>query len=855
MPPTAPPLWYAVSAERARQPAAPAGHEEELGPEVDEAAALAYGFLRVANEAVCRPIRALTRHRGHEPSAHVLACFGGAGPQHACAVARTLGMRTVFVHRHGGVLSAYGIDAADAVEERQSPAADVWSDDDDAKRETRLAPLAKEATKALTDQGYPEDDVVLERYLHLRYEGTDNAVMVPESDDGRTYLENFVARYKLEFGFALENRAVIVDDYRVRAVVPGPAPAINRAPLPTDVPPPPVLGRSRAYFENGWEEIDLYDMTSLEPGHVVRGPSIIVQAISTVVLEIDCVATVTHEGDLVIDVGDGKTRTEPVRETDETDDAVVENPVRLSVYGHRFMGIAEQMGRALERTAVSVNIKERLDFSCALFAADGGLVANAPHIPVHLGAMQSAVKAQIDHWSARGVPIVAGDVLVSNCPHAAGGSHLPDITVITPVFDEKTRSRILFFVASRGHHADVGGVAPGSMPPHSRTLEEEGCRIVALKLVERGVFRERAVSDALTGNRFAGARNLGDNLDDLRAQVAANAAGVRLLRELVDERGLDEVRAYMGFLQSNAARSVRDLFRGLCGDAPRRRLTAVDHMDDGTPIALTADLDKETGDAVFDFTGTGPQVLGNHNAPLTVTYSAVIYSLRCMVGGDVPLNQGCLAPVTFVVPPRSLLRPSAGAAVVGGNVLTSQRVVDVVLRAFGACAASQGCMNNLTFGDASFGYYETIAGGAGAGPTWDGRSGVQTHCTNTRITDPEILERRYPVRLREFSLRRGSGGAGRRRGGDGVVREIEPLRPLTVSILSERRARAPYGAAGGADGAPGRNLLVRRRDNDDQDDDELVVNVGGRCSLEIGPGDRLRIETPGGGGYGPPIEK
>lgn len=419
---------------------------------------------------------------------------------------------------------------------------------------------------------------------------------------------------------------------------------------------------------------------------------------------------------------------------------------------------------------------------------------------------------------------------------------LSDITVMTPVFHN---NEIIFFVASRGHHADIGGIAPGSMPPHSKKLEEEGAMIIAFKLVKDGVFQEAGITDILhspaklPGN--FGTRNLKDNLSDLKAQVAANNSGIRLLHELVMEYGLDKVHSYMNFIQKNAELAVRTMLKDFA-NANGPRAHAMDYMDDGTPIELTVEIDKETGDAVFDFTGTGPQVLGNHNAPPAVTYSAVIYSLRSMVGQDIPLNQGCLAPITFIIPEYTLLNPSSDAGVVGGNVLTSQRIVDVVLRAFRACAASQGCMNNLTFGDDEFGYYETIAGGAGAGPGWVGRSGVHTHCTNTRITDPEILERRYPVLLREFSLREGSGGVGEYPGGCGVIREIEPLRPLVMSILSERRTLKPYGMEGGGDAKQGRNLLVKKNG--------MVINIGGRCSSEIDVGDRIRIETPGGGGYG-----
>mmetsp|Transcript_32147 Transcript_32147/g.78360 ORF Transcript_32147/g.78360 Transcript_32147/m.78360 type:complete len:1264 (-) Transcript_32147:792-4583(-) len=798
---------------------------------------LAWGFLQVANEAMCRPIRNLTQMKGYDITTHILACFGGAGPQHACAMAKALGMSHVFVHRYGGILSAYGLSLADAVHEEQEPTAEIYRGAISESGKVRLNHLRKVATDALTKQGYDESSIVVEEYINMRYEGTDNAIMIQRSKE-TTFEEAFLALYRREFGFVLQGRDILIDDYRVRAVVPGET--LVQPPEPPKLGvPEATLGTTKAYFENGWQEVSVYKIEDLKPGHNVPGPSIIVQPISTVILEIGCEAFVTENGDLKIEIG----KDMDIDHTDDVVKEVKEDPVQLSIFSHRFMGIAEQMGRTLQRTAISVNMKERLDFSCALFTKDGGLVANAPHIPVHLGAMQAAVRFQVEYWNDNG-GIQEGDVLVSNHPQLAGGSHLPDITVITPVF---YKGEIIFFVASRGHHADIGGIAPGSMPPHSKSLEDEGAMIIAFKLVKDGKFQEEGITEILMspgkikGN--SGTRNLRDNLSDLRAQVAANNSGIRLLKELVHEHGLHTVEAYMEFIQHNAEATVRKMLKEFAAKHGSK-VSAVDHMDDGSPICLSIDIDAENGNATFDFTGTGPQVLSNHNAPPAVTYSATIYSLRSLVAQSIPLNQGCLAPITFIIPEHTLLNPSSDAGVVGGNVLTSQRVVDVVLKAFSACAASQGCMNNLTFGDKQFGYYETIAGGAGAGPTWEGRSGIHTHCTNTRITDPEILERRYPVVLREFSIRKGSGGKGKHNGGDGVVRELEPLRPLTVSILSERRVLQPYGLEGGQPGTCGRNLLVRSNGT--------LVNMGGRCSSGWNVGERLRIETPGAGGYGTP---
>ena len=713
-----------------------------------KSAELAWGFLQVANEAMCRPIRNLTQMRGFDITTHILACFGGAGPQHACAMAKALGMSEVFVHRYGGVLSAYGLLLADAVHEEQEPAAEKYVGDVSANGKERLAHLKQRSVDALKRQGYEESSIVMNEYLNMRYEGTDNAIMILRSPDS-SFEDSFTSLYEREFGFVLQNRDILIDDYRVRAVVPGETLSTPPTPPPLGVPTA-SLGTTKAYFETGWQDVPVYKIEDLKPGHNIPGPSIIVQPISTVILEVECEAFVTLEGDLKIEIGKLE---EKNSKAELTMSDVVEDPVKLSIFSHRFMGIAEQMGRTLQRTAISVNMKERLDFSCALFTKEGGLVANAPHIPVHLGAMQEAVKYQVKHWADKG-GIEEGDVLISNHPQLAGGSHLPDITAITPVF---YNGEIIFFVASRGHHADIGGIAPGSMPPHSKALVDEGAMIIAFKIVKDGEFQEKDVTEILMapgkipGN--SGTRNLRDNLSDLRAQVAANNSGIRLLQELVEENGLHVVEAYMNFIQKNAELTVRQMLKDFAAKNGTK-VSAIDYMDDGSPIKLAIEIDLDTGDALFDFTGTGPQVLANHNAPPAVAYSAVIYSLRSLCDQSIPLNQGCLAPITFVIPENSLLNPSPDAGVVGGNVLTSQRVVDVVLKAFSACAASQGCMNNLTFGDKKFGYYETIAGGAGAGPTWEGRSGIHTHCTNTRVrmsTFFVVLNRNYQF-LSHFSL-------------------------------------------------------------------------------------------------------
>jgi 5-oxoprolinase (ATP-hydrolysing) len=563
------------------------------------------------------------------------------------------------------------------------------------------------------------------------------------------------------------------------------------------------------------------------PGDAVEGPAVVLEDAGTIVIEPGFRAEVEAGGLIVLN------DREP--SAPSAAEFVAGDPVRLEVMGSRFMSIAEQMGAVLRNTAVSTNIKERLDYSCAVFDQGGGIVANAPHIPVHLGAMGATVRAV----KAKLRDLAPGDAIVTNDP-AEGGSHLPDVTVVSPVF---VAGALRFFVASRGHQADLGGIAPGSMPADSRTLEEEGVVLSAFPLVRDGRLDERRVRAALLGARWP-ARSPDDNVADLEAMVAANRAGERLLAELVEEQGVAAVERSMAELQQAAgAKVAREIARLGAGEH-----AFADRLDDGTPVCVRLTVRgggiAGGGRMRIDFTGTGPAVRGNLNAPRAVVESAVIYALRCLVAERIPLNGGCLAPVEIVVPAGSLLDPPPGAAVVGGNVETSQRVVDVLLAAMGRAAASQGTMNNLAFGDARSGYYETIGGGAGAGPGFAGASGVHVHMTNTRITDPEVLESRTPVIVRRFALRRGSGGAGRWRGGDGLVRELEFTAAVTASLLTERRATAPFGLAGGAPGARGRNLCLRA----DGSEQELP----GRATVALAPGDRLRIETPGGGGYGAP---
>lgn len=861
--------------------------EEKKGMSADE---VAYGFVKIANETMTRPIRSLTEARGHDTSKHRLATFGGAGGQHAVAIAEALGISQVLIHRYSSVLSAYGMALADVVDERQEPESKVWSDDSEVRKylQEKMEDLKSRSTATLKDQGFEEGQIHFEEYLNMRYRGTESALMVvkPSPEESKehhggedwAFGKAFVKQHEQEFGFTLPDRDIIIDDVRARGIgktFEGLEKTVDqqlKELKPKDLSKEDkVYGKSSVYFDGGRQETCIYKLEDLAVGDRIKGPAIIADGTQTIVVTPEATALVinTH---VVINIGesDGQDKKVNTREVD---------PIMLSIFAHRFMAIAEQMGRALQKTSVSTNVKERLDYSCALFDSDGGLVANAPHLPVHLGSMSTCVRKQAEIWKGK---LKRGDVLVSNHP-MFGGTHLPDITVITPAFSGDI---IVFYVASRAHHADIGGILPGSMPPTSRELFQEGAAIESEKLVSEGHFNEERIIELLEKEPAkwpgcSGTRCLADNLNDLKAQIAANQKGINLISTLIEDYGEEVVQYYMKNIQDNAELSVRTLLKKVSKRFEGQDLSAVDYMDDGSPIKLKVTIDPEKGEAVFDFTGTGPEVYGNTNAPEAVTYSAIIYCLRCLISEDIPLNQGCLKPVNVIIPKKSFLSPSANAAVVGGNVLTSQRVTDVVLKAFQACAASQGDCNNLTFGFGGnlegekavkgFGYYETIAGGSGAGPHWDGTNGVHTHMTNTRITDAEVFERRYPIILREFSLRAGSHGDGQHKGGDGVVRDIEFRIPVQVSILSERRVYHPYGLEGGEDAACGLNIWVRKvpklkgsdadagsngekpQTNGEKPSDEeeyRQINMGGKNTASMQSGERIIIMTPGGGGWG-----
>ncbi|PSR80488.1 Hydantoinase B/oxoprolinase-domain-containing protein [Coniella lustricola] len=817
---------------------------------------VAMGFLEVANEGMARPIRALTEARGYETSAHHLACFGGAGGQHACSVATVLGISRIIIHKYSSILSAYGMSLADVVHEVQKPAAITYTSDTAPSIHQQLADLAAQASTELKSQGFAEDRISHDYYLNMRYTGSSSSLMVLKGDEGWDFKAEFEAAHRREFGFHFPDKAIIVDDVRVRAtgaartkVEQSPYAQLKQCEDLASSKTPAAQGSNKVYFaESNWVDTPTYELQSLAAGSQIAGPALILDKTQTIVVTPNTTATIL-DSYVVIDRQGGTSTTSSTEFS----------PIQLSIFGHRFMSIAEQMGRTLQKTSVSTNIKERLDFSCAIFSPDGGLVANAPHVPVHLGSMQFAVRYQHELWAGK---LKDGDVLVSNHP-SCGGTHLPDITVITPVFDAD--GSLAFYVASRGHHADIGGILPGSMPPNSAALWQEGAAIESTRLVSGGVFNEAEITRLLLDepakyDGCSGTRKLADNISDLKAQIAANQKGITLIRSLIAEFGLAVVHRYMYAIQRTAEIAVRELLKRTLA-THGTTLSATDYMDDGTPITLNITL-RADGSATFDFTGTGPQVLGNTNAPLAITHSAIIYCLRSLVNSSIPLNQGCLNPIDIVVPPNTILNPAKGLGVVGGNVLTSQRVTDVVLRAFRACAASQGCCNNLTFGTGGkdpvtgahvegFGCYETIAGGAGAGPGWKGASGVHVHMTNTRITDPEVFEKRYPCILRKFGLRSGSAGKGQWDGGEGTVREIEFRVPVMCSILSERRSRQPFGMEGGGDGGMGRNLIVRKKKTTSGDqEEEEVVSLGAKASVKLGQGERVIIMSPGGGAWG-----
>ncbi|SNX56942.1 5-oxoprolinase (ATP-hydrolysing) [Streptomyces sp. TLI_55] len=787
---------------------------------------VAEGYLQIAVANIANAVKRISVQKGHDVTRYALTTFGGAGGQHACMVADSLGMRTVLVPPMAGVLSALGIGLADTTAMREQSV--------EAPLEAASMPgvlktaddLESAARAELLAEDVPEDRVRITRRAQLRYDGTDTTLTV-ELTEPAAMREAFEARHRATYSFTLD-RPIVVEALSVEAT------GITQPPDLSALAPyegrPAAPETVRLHTGGTWRDVPLHRREELPPGETVTGPAIITEASATTVVDDGWQAVARDDGHLVM---------ERVAVTQSSDLDTRVDPVLLEVFNNLFMSIAEQMGARLESTAQSVNIKERLDFSCALFDPDGNLVANAPHIPVHLGSMGTSVKEVIRR---RGSTMRPGDTYAVNDPYH-GGTHLPDVTVITPVFDAldsadtESDREILFYVASRGHHAEIGGIAPGSMPADSRSIEEEGILFDNWLLAENGRFREEETLRLLTQTRYP-SRNPRTNLADLRAQIAANRKGVDEVTRMIETFGLDVVQAYMRHVQDNAEEAVRRVVDTL-DDGEYAYET-----DSGAMIRVRVRVDRENRSAIVDFTGTSAQLDSNFNAPFAVVNAAVLYVFRTLVADDIPLNDGCLRPLRIIVPPGSMLAPEPPAAVVAGNVETSQAITGALYAALGVQAEGSGTMNNVTFGNARHQYYETVASGSGAGDGFPGAPAVQTHMTNSRLTDPEVLEWRLPVRLDEFAVREGSGGAGRWRGGDGAIRRIRFLEPMTVSTLSQHRRVPPYGMAGGEPGALGANRVERA--------DGTVTVLGGSDAADVEPGDVLVIETPGGGGYGPP---
>lgn len=785
------------------------------------ASRVAEGFVQVAVESMAQAIKRISLEKGSDVRRFALQCFGGAGGQHACLIADALGMERILIHPLAGVLSAYGMGLADqsliaqqAIERDLIPAvaAQLGEDIERIKRRCAADLLARETQ---------EVDVQFRCQVELRYAGTDTAlsVMFTDLNAMRTAFEQ---AHIQRFGFHTPDRGIVIESVTVEAIVPGEPAVIVESIESADAGVP----EAEVALWSGGEErrAAVYLREKLGQGARIVGPALICDALSTTVVEPDWTAVMAAGGMLVMARGE--------RATIQADAATAEkvDPVLLELFNNRYMAVAEQMGVVLQHTSTSVNIKERMDCSCAVFDAKGNLIANAPHVPVHLGAMSDSVRTVL---RLRGATLKPGDMIVLNNPFC-GGTHLPDITVIAPVFDEFGKE-LRFFVGNRAHHTDIGGTTPGSTPPDSSCLEEEGVVIDNFLILDGGQFREHAFREMLADARWP-ARNPDINVADIRAQIACNETGVRELQAMVREQGWPLVRAYMSHVMTHAEESIRRVI-----DALQEGSFAYP-MDDGGMLRVAVRIDRVARTATIDFTGTSAQHAGNFNAPSAIVYAVVLYVFRCYVTNPIPLNEGCFRPLEIILPEGCFLAPRPGAAVVAGNTEVSQAICNALLGALGTVASSQGTMNNFLFGNDDYQYYETIGGGSGASSSFDGASAVHTHMTNTRLTDPEILELRYPVRVEETAIRRNSGGHGQHRGGDGMVRALRFLEPMTATLVSSRRRVAPFGMAGGSDGAPGRQWVTRASGK--------TENVEGCGSIEIGAGDLVVIETPGGGGFG-----
>ncbi len=784
---------------------------------------VAEGFLMIAVENMAKAIKQISIQRGHDVTGYTLNCFGGAGGQHACLVADSLGISRVFIHPFAGVLSAYGMGLADLRVMRERAVEAILDDALLEDVEAILDEMEEHGRVEMTRQGGDPARTYTLRKVHLRYQGTDSPLIV-DFADRKAIVAEFEAAHHLQYGFIAPEKNHIVEAVTVEVIASAPD-VVDPAVAMGSAEPPAPVDEVETYMAGERHATRLYDREEMKPGCKVSGPAVIIEANATTVVEPGWAAEINRYDQMILN--------RVVPRPGQASVGTEVDPVMLEVFNNLFMSIAEQMGVVLQNTSYSVNIKERLDFSCAIFGPDGSLVANAPHIPVHLGSMSESVRTVSEQ---RAGTIVPGDVFMLNTPYN-GGTHLPDVTVITPVFDEAGED-ILFYVAARGHHADIGGTTPGSVPPDSKHIDEEGVLIDNFQLVSGGRLLEKETEALFTGAPYP-TRNFKNNLADLKAHIAGNEKGVQELRKMVAHFGLDVVHAYMTHVQDNAEECVRRVL-GVLTDGSYEY-----EMDSGARICVDIEVDRENREAIIDFTGTSPQQNSNFNAPSSVCMAAVLYVFRLMVDDEIPLNAGCLKPLRVIIPDGCMLAPRYPAAVVAGNVETSQAVTNALIGALGIMGAGQGTMNNFTFGDnAGYQNYETICGGAGAGPGFDGAHAVHTHMTNTRATDPEILEWRFPVVLESFSIRDGSGGAGANKGGNGIVRRVLFQAPMTAAIVSSHRRVAPFGMAGGSPGKTGHNYVERA--------DGTVDELTGTDMTQMNAGDRFIIETPGGGGYGPP---
>ncbi|MCQ1535730.1 5-oxoprolinase [Methanosarcina sp. KYL-1] len=783
---------------------------------------VAEGFLSVAVENMANAIKKISVQRGYNVKEYTLCCFGGAGAQHVCRISDALGIKRIFIHPFAGVLSAYGMGLADQrLIKEQYIGADL-SEGLVEELKPAFSGLEREGRLEMLGQGVPEGGISVLHKVHMRYSGSDTQLVV-DFGDFDALRRGFEEAHKKRFGFIMEDRALVAEALSVEVV--GVTERVLDPVLEIEEGRVYVPAASVDMYSYGeFHRTPVFRREGLFPGACIEGPAVLIEKNTTIIIEPGWQGEVTDRDHLLL------TRRVPLPARTAVGTEV--DPVMLEIFNNRFMSVAEQMGYTLQNTAHSVNIKERLDFSCAIFDRHGNLIANAPHIPVHLGSMGECVKSLI---KSQFEDMRTGDVYLINSPYH-GGTHLPDITVVTPMFGRgENFGEVLFYVASRGHHADVGGITPGSMPPESRNIEEEGVLSEGMKIVDGGRFCEEKLRDWLGSGQHP-ARNPDQNVADLRAQVAANEKGLQELYRMVEEFSLETVEAYMGHVQDNAEEAVRRVIDRL--DDGKFTYS----LDDGNSIKVKVTIDRKARSAMIDFAGTSPQLSNNFNAPAAVCMAAVLYTFRTLVKSDIPLNAGCLRPLEIIIPEGSMLSPEPPAAVVAGNVETSQYIVDALFGALGTMAASQGTMNNFTFGNHALQYYETICGGAGAGPDFPGTDAVHTHMTNSRITDPEVLETRFPVLVEEFSIRQGSGGDGKFRGGNGVVRKLRFLIGMNAAILSSHRKLPPFGLKGGDPGKCGKNVLIRRGDR--------VIELEGQAEVEVEKGDVFVIETPGGGGYG-----